>query len=278
VIFDLHSHSNLSDGILSPDALMSRAKMCGVSVLALTDHDTIAGLRAAQQAADENGLLLIPGIEFSSQWGRGGVHIVGLGIDINSEELLSAIASQQQARVDRAQAIADRLAKLGFSGCLAGAEEIAGDAVVGRPHFAQHLVNIGAAKHVQDAFKKFLGTGKTADVKYQWPGIQQIIGWIHGAGGLAVLAHPLKYTLTRTKMCALIGDFAAQGGDALEVISGQQATAATEDLGRIANANNLSASCGSDFHAPDQSWQELGKFGNLPERCQPVWRRLGFDA
>lgn len=257
---------------------MSRAKTCGVSVLALTDHDTIAGLRAAQQAADENGLLLIPGIEFSSQWGRGGVHIVGLGIDIKSEQLLAALDMQQQARANRARAIADRLTKMGLIDCLAGAEAVAGAAAVGRPHFAQHLVNIGAAKNVQDAFKKFLGTGKPADVKYQWPGIQQIIGWIHAAGGLAVLAHPLKYTLTRTKMCALISDFAAQGGDSLEVISGQQATAATEDLGRIANANKLSASCGSDFHAPDQPWQELGKFGNLPERCDPVWRRLGFDA
>lgn len=278
MIFDLHSHSNQSDGILSPEALMSRAKTRGVTVLALTDHDTIAGLRAAQQAADENGLVLVNGIEFSSQWGRGGVHIVGLGLDVNSEGLLDAIATQQQARIDRAQAISDRLAKLGISGALAGARQLAGDALVGRPHFAQYLVSIGAAKNIQGAFKKFLGAGKPADVKYQWPGIQQVIEWIHGAGGVAVLAHPFKYELTRTKMCALIGDFAAQGGDGLEVISGQQASAATQDLARIASANGLSASCGSDFHMPDQPWQELGNFGPLPEQCHPIWRRLGFDA
>lgn len=278
MIFDLHSHSNQSDGILSPEALMSRAKARGVTVLALTDHDTIAGLRAAQQAADENGLVLVNGIEFSSQWGRGGVHIVGLGLDVNSEGLLDAIATQQQARIDRAQAISDRLAKLGMSGALAGARQLAGDALVGRPHFAQYLVSIGAAKNIQGAFKKFLGAGKPADVKYQWPGIQQVIEWIHGAGGVAVLAHPFKYELTRTKMCALIGDFAAQGGDGLEVISGQQASAATQDLARIASANGLSASCGSDFHMPDQPWQELGNFGPLPEQCHPIWRRLGFDA
>lgn len=278
MIFDLHSHSNQSDGILSPEALMSRAKTRGVTVLALTDHDTIAGLRAAQQAADENGLVLVNGIEFSSQWGRGGVHIVGLGLDVNSAGLLDAIATQQQARIDRAQAISDRLAKLGISGALVGARELAGDALVGRPHFAQYLVSIGAAKNIQGAFKKFLGAGKPADVKYQWPGIQQVIEWIHGAGGVAVLAHPFKYELTRTKMCALIGDFAAQGGDGLEVISGQQASAATQDLARIASANGLSASCGSDFHMPDQPWQELGNFGPLPDQCHPIWRRLGFDA
>lgn len=257
---------------------MSRAKMRGVAVLALTDHDTIAGLRAAQQAADENGLVLINGIEFSSHWGRNGVHVVGLGIDLQSEALCSAIAFQQQARIDRARAISERLAKLGFSGALAGAQELAGNAVVGRPHFAHYLVKIGAAKHVQGAFKKFLGAGKSADVKYQWPDIQQVIGWIHLAGGQAVLAHPQKYELTRTKMCALVGDFAAQGGDGLEVISGQQGNAATEDLARIAQANGLSASCGSDFHSPDQPWQELGNFGRLPEHCHPIWRRLGFDA
>lgn len=257
---------------------MSRAKMRGVAVLALTDHDTIAGLRAAQQAADENGVILINGIEFSSQWGRGGVHIIGLGVDRGSDSLQDAIHTQQQARIDRSVAIASRLSKLGINDSLSGAQEMAGEAVVGRPHFAQYLVKIGAVKHIQGAFKKFLGAGKPADVKYQWPGIQQVIEWIHSAGGQAVLAHPLKYELTRTKMCSLVGDFAAQGGDGIEVISGKQATAATEDLARIAAANGLSASCGSDFHMPDQAWQELGNFGTLPDHCHPIWRRLGFAS
>ena len=191
---------------------------------------------------------------------------------------MAAIAGQQQARIDRAEAIAIKLAKLGFCGTLEAAREIAGDALVGRPHFARHLVEIGAAKHIQEAFKKFLGEGKPADVKFQWPDIQQIITWIHAAGGQAILAHPLKYQLTRTKTRALINDFSSQGGDALEVISGQQSWADTEALARLATDNQLSASCGSDFHAPDQSWQELGNFGSLPPHCHPVWRRLGFEA
>ena len=278
VTFDLHCHSNLSDGILSPHDLLSRAKARGVQVLALTDHDTIAGLAAAQQAADELGVTLINGIELSCQRGRSGVHILGLGIDVQSPALQAAVAQQQQARTDRAAAIAERLSKAGISGSLAGAQAIAGEALVGRPHFAQYLVNVGAVKSFNAAFKKYLGTGKPADVKYQWPEMHTAIEWIHQAGGVAVLAHPCKYDLTRSRMCVLINDFAAAGGDAIEVISGQQAASVTEDLARIARANNLSASCGSDFHAPDQPWQELGNFGRLPDICQPVWQLPGFNA
>lgn len=276
--FDLHCHSHFSDGMLSPQMLLARAKEREVNVLALTDHDTIAGLNLAQQAADECGITLINGIEFSSQWGKGGVHIVGLGIQLDSPELGLAIAQQHHARINRAAQIADRLTRLGITGTLPAAQAIAGEALVGRPHFAQHLVNIGAVGNINSAFKKYLGTGKPADVKYQWPDMLTVISWIHAAGGVAVLAHPCKYDFTRTKMCALISDFAQAGGDALEVISGQQASAMTNDLARIANANNLAASCGSDFHLPNHSWQELGNFSNLPESCRPVWQLLGFAA
>jgi len=278
VKFDLHCHSHFSDGILSPQLLLARAKERNVNVLALTDHDTIAGLVLAQQAADECGITLINGIEFSSQWGKGGVHIVGLGIELESSSLKAAIEHQHHARVIRADQIAARLAKAGITGTLEGARVIAGEALVGRPHFAQHLVNIGAVNNINSAFKKYLGAGKPADVKYQWPDMTTVINWIHAAGGVAVLAHPCKYDLTRTKMCAMISDFAQAGGDALEVISGQQALAMTLDLARIATANNLAASCGSDFHGPHYSWQELGNFSSLPESCRPVWQLLGFAA
>lgn len=278
MIFDLHCHSNQSDGILSPDALLSRAKAKGVDVLALTDHDTIAGLASARQAADEQGVQLINGIEFSSQWGRNGVHIVGLGVDTSSSALAEAIQAQQDARSQRAVAIAERLHKAGFPDALTGAQLLAGDALVGRPHFAHWLVSIGAVTNLNAAFKKYLGAGKPADVKYQWPDMATIVAWIHEAAGVAVLAHPCKYDLTRTRMCALIKDFAAAGGDALEIISGQQAAGVAEDLARIAETNDLYASCGSDFHMPDQPWQELGNFGVLPGRCRPVWQLLGFQA
>lgn len=277
MIFDLHSHSYFSDGMLSPEALVARAKERGVSVLAVTDHDTIAGVAIAQKAAADAGMQLITGIEFSSQWGKGGVHIVGLGVDLHSPALIAAVEFQDQARRARSLAIAERLSRAGYPGALAGAQALAGEATLGRPHFAQYLVSIGAVKNINAAFKKFLGAGKPADVKYQWPLMDQVIGWIHAAGGVAVLAHPAKYELTRTKMCAMVDSFVAAGGDALEVISGLQPAALTEDLIRIANSRNLYASCGSDFHFPDQSWQELGSFGKLPPQSKPVWELLGYN-
>jgi 3',5'-nucleoside bisphosphate phosphatase len=278
VKFDLHCHSYFSDGSLSPEALVLRAKEREVDALALTDHDTIAGLFLAQKAAEDVGIQLINGIEFSSQWGTGGVHIVGLGFRLDSLELNSAIDRQNQARIDRSEQISSRLAKAGIAGALAGAKELAGDAFVGRPHFAQFLVNVGAVSNINGAFKKYLGAGKIADVKYLWPNMSTVIGWIHAAGGVAVLAHPCKYNITRTKMCALIKDFAAAGGDALEVVSGMQAHPVTEDLARIAATNQLAASCGSDFHIPGQPWQELGCFPALPASCRPVWQLLGYVA
>ena len=277
MIFDLHCHTHFSDGMLSPEAVVARAKERGVTVLAITDHDTIAAVGIAQKAALDAGITLISGIEFSSQWGKGGVHIVGLGVDVNSPALIAAVEFQEAARNARALAIGDRLSKAGFSGALAGAQAIAGNATLGRPHFAQYLVAVGAVKNINAAFKKYLGAGKPADVKYQWPLMDQVITWIREAGGVAVLAHPAKYDLTRTKMCALTDAFVAAGGDAIEVISGLQPQALTEDLLRIANERSLYASCGSDFHMPDQPWQELGGFGRLPAHAKPVWELLGYN-
>jgi predicted metal-dependent phosphoesterase TrpH len=277
VIFDLHSHTHFSDGRLSPADLLQRAKERQVSVLAVTDHDTIAGLPGAQQAAQALGVKLVGGIEFSSRWGKVNVHVIGLGINPASPELKAAVEHQEQARIRRAEAIAERLAKSGIPDALEGARAIAGNATVGRPHFAQFLVATGAVKSINAAFKKFLGTGKPADVKYEWPDIETVISWIKTAEGLAVLAHPAKYDLTRRKICALVADFAAAGGDAIEVINGIQQSTLTQDLARITSEHSLYASCGSDFHFPDQPWQELGQFGVLPAGITPVWEAPRFQ-
>ena len=278
MIFDLHSHTNYSDGRLSPRDLVMRARSCNVGVLAVTDHDTIAGLEFAQEAAQQEGILLVPGIEFSCAWAKVNVHVLGLCIDLDSPELQAAVRAQESARVDRSEAIAQRLAKAGVPGALEGARKFAGDAVVGRPHFAQFLVDQGRVKNINAAFKKYLGTGKSADVKYEWPEMAAVISWIHAAGGLAVLAHPAKYELTRTKMCRLIGEFADLGGDGVEVINGRQEDRLTQDLARITRGLGLYASCGSDFHFPDQPWQELGQFGQLPEGVMPIWQAPQFQA
>jgi predicted metal-dependent phosphoesterase TrpH len=276
VIFDLHCHTHCSDGALSPEDLILRAAEKDVSVLSITDHDTIAGWQMAESHALKSGIKLIPGIEFSSQWSKGQVHIVGLNISTESTELLSAIEQQSASREQRSLQIAAKLSKLGIEGALEGARAQAGNAQLTRPHFAHFLVEKGYAKDINAAFKKYLGQGKPADVKYQWPSMQQVIGWIKSAGGIAVLAHPARYDLTRTRMCKLVEEFVEAGGQAMEVISGFQTSEVTKDLSRIANQYDLYASCGSDFHYPNQHWHELGAFGALPDNVRPVWNLFGF--
>ncbi|WP_041523478.1 PHP domain-containing protein [Gilvimarinus agarilyticus] len=268
---DLHMHSSCSDGELTPEALVARAKEAGLDVIALTDHDTVEGLARARLAAESEGLTLINGIEFSSRWGKIGVHVVGLGLDATSEALQEAVAAQQAARVERNLTIASRLEKLGAHNIYQRAVDLAGGTQIGRPHFAQLLVEDGLVKSVASAFKKYLGAGKVGDIRQQWPPLIEIIGVIRAAGGVAVLAHPAKYRLTRTKLRALINDFTEAGGGALEVISGYQPSGLARDLAAMANEAGLASSCGSDFHRPGGVWQELGRFEAMPTNARPVW-------
>lgn len=270
-VYDLHCHSNASDGILRPDELVSRAKAQQVDVLALTDHDTLEGYALAKETGDQLGVQIICGIELSSQWGKHGIHIVGLGIDPGAVNLAEAIESQQQERSRRANEIAMRLAKQGIPGALEGARKFAGNSSLGRPHFARFLVEQGHVGSANAAFKRYLGAGKIGDVKHGWPDFERIVHWIREAGGVAVLAHPAKYKMTRTKLCSMVADFTEAGGAAIEVIAGWQTAEVTNSLARVAKQFQLLASCGSDFHGPNQPWQELGAFGTLPPDCKPVW-------
>ena len=275
---DLHCHSSASDGILSPEALVSRAKLAGVTLLALTDHDTVAGLAAAQAAADQENIALLPGIELTARWGRQVVHIVGLNIDPASAAMGVAIDTRDQLRDQRAREIAARLEKRGFVGALEGARRLAGAGVIGRPHFARWLVEAGHLPDEGKAFKRYLGSGKAGDVAVAWPDMADTIGSIHAAGGAAVLAHPLKYGLTRMRLQSLLGEFHGAGGDAVEVVCGQQNPVQTREIlallervGAVGEKGKpLLASLGSDFHQPDQPWRELGSV-RLPEGVEPVW-------
>lgn len=273
ILYDLHTHSHCSDGQLSPTELVSLARSRGVKVLALTDHDTVAGVAQAQAAADHE-IQVIAGVEFSALWKGRGVHIVGLQVDIQSSVLQAAIHQQESARGQRAKTIAERLEKAGITGALEGALHYAGDGVVGRPHFAQYLVDAGYVTTFAQAFKRYLGSGKPGDVKQCWPELATVVSWIKDSGGLAILAHPDKYDLTRTKLYSLLDDFVAAGGHGLEVVSGQQAKSVTMNMARAASDFSLLASCGSDFHATGQSWQALGHFPELPAHCQPVWQHF----
>ncbi|MFV8781852.1 PHP domain-containing protein [Microbulbifer sp. SA54] len=272
---DLHCHSTASDGILSPAALVSRAKCQGVSLLALTDHDTVAGVNEAILAGHGDDLAVIPGVEFTACWGKRVVHIVGLNFDHESTEILSAVTLRDKLREERAEIIAEKLEKRGFHGALAGAQALAEGAVIGRPHFARWMVDAGHVDSMARAFKRYLGAGKVGDVSVEWPQLDDTIRSIRAAGGSAILAHPLKYGLTRTRLLALLMDFAAAGGQAVEVVCGQQNPVQTREilslLERVSVEGwDLRASLGSDFHQPDQPWRELGGV-RLPAGVEPVW-------
>jgi 3',5'-nucleoside bisphosphate phosphatase len=268
---DFHCHTTASDGSLDPSTLIDLALERDVKMLSVTDHDTMDAYRQFGPAANQ--LQLIPGIELSTQWSRRGVHIVGLNVDIDSEPMEQAIRQQSAARQGRAEIIAERLARLGFSGCLEGAQSFSSGPQVGRPHFAQYLLKIGAVSTIDQAFKRYLGAGKVGDVKDQWPELDTVIGWIRDAGGVAVLAHPTKYKVTRTKLVELIGAFKAAGGEAMEVISGAQVPSVTRDMARLCRDSGLDASCGSDFHSLNQPWASLGHVAPLPDDCTAIWRR-----
>jgi len=265
---DLHCHTNISDGALTPNQLIALAIERGVDVLSITDHDTLDAYSVIDAVPPQ--LQLIPGIEFSSQWRKQGIHIVGLNIDLCNETIINAATQQSDGRKLRAEKIAEKLKRLGFDNSLAGAQRYAGSHI-GRPHFAQYLVQIGAVKNNNQAFKKYLGAGKVGDIKDEWADLKTVVGWIHQAGGVAVLAHPKKYNLTRTKLVDLISAFCEAGGGAMEVISGLQIPSVTRDLAGLCNKFNLLASCGSDFHALDKKWAALGMVSQLPDGCIPVW-------
>ncbi len=271
MIADLHTHTNASDGILRPHELVSRAKLHGVELLAITDHDTTDGIIEAQLTAQKEKIAFVAGIEFSCQWQGKGIHIVGLNIDIRNAQLQEAIAKQKATRQARAELIAERLAKAGFDGTLEGAKAIAGNAEIGRPHFAQFMVEKGFVRSAEQAFKRYLGNGKIGDVKQGWPEFDEIAPVIRTAGGRAVLAHPDKYKLTRSKLRVCLADFVAAGGEGIEVISGQQTPNITRNMAQLCERFNLLASCGSDFHHPNAGWQALGRCGKLPEDLMPVW-------
>lgn len=274
-VVDLHTHSLCSDGALSPADLVARAHAAGVQVLALTDHDSVTGVPEAAQAASELGMQLLPGLELSTLWKGFSIHIVGLGVDIHHPGLMSGLARQADARGERARAIADRLEKARRPGAYEAALVLAGNVPnrISRTHFAQWLVQTGAVTSMQGAFDKYLGNGKPADVPMPWVDLPTAVSLIRESGGTAVLAHPGRYPLTRTKLRTLIGLFVDAGGEAMEVATATEKPDMIRYLGQLSIQFGLEASQGSDFHGPHIPWIQLGRFPALPVECRPVWRR-----
>ncbi|MFJ5359761.1 PHP domain-containing protein [Pectobacterium sp. CHL-2024] len=271
-LYDLHSHTTASDGLLTPTALVSRAVDMRVSVLAITDHDTTAGLDEAQDAIAQQDLplRLIPGVEISTLWENHEIHIVGLGMDSAHPALTRLLQQQAECRQSRAEQIAARLEKNRIPDALAGAQRLATGGQITRAHFARYLIELGIAANMNQVFKKYLAKGKIGYVPPQWCTIPQAIEAIHQSGGVSVLAHPGRYDLTAKWLKRLLATFAESGGIAMEVAQCQQAPDERTQLGRYARNFNLMASQGSDFHLPC-AWIELGRKLWLPADVEPVW-------
>ena len=269
--YDLHCHSTASDGALSPSALVYRAHQQGVSVLALTDHDTTMGLSQARNCAADLGIHLINGIELSASWQNKCLHIIGLGIDPDYEPLATATAQLRTSRLERAVKIAEKLEKKRITGALVGVQKAAGDGMITRSHFANFLLSQFHVSTQQEAFDRYLGKGKSAYVSTTWAEMALAIQWISQSGGVAVLAHPLRYQLTASWMKRLLAAFKDAGGQGIEVITGRTNPDEIKLLANYASSFGLAGSVGSDFHNPVNPWLELGRLAPLPETVQPVW-------
>ena len=275
VLIDFHTHTSASDGALSPCELMARAAASKVELLAITDHDTMAGYEAAAAYHTENpsGMRLIPGIELSCQWSGVTIHILGLGVDCEHPVMRAGLERMAAARKERGAKIASRLESRGFDGALQGALMQAGDSQLGRPHFAAWMVEQGHVRDPNQAFDRYLGQGKIGDVKAFWPELAEVTQWIESSDGVAVIAHPLKYRFTGAKLRRFIAAFVAAGGRGMEVLSGRQTSDQTNHLVRLARDFDLEVSVGSDFHRDAPYSAPLGvessPFGGL----RGVWQR-----
>jgi predicted metal-dependent phosphoesterase TrpH len=269
-MIDLHCHSSFSDGALHPKDLIEKALLNKVRYLALTDHDTIEGLTSLHEAASSTSITIINGIELSTRWKKYDIHILGLNVN-DCPQLSNLINQQNQSRILRAQQMGEALERLGINHAYEKACEIAGHLRVGRPHYAKLLINEGKARDMQMAFKQYLCSGKPAYVPTAWATVTEAVEAIVQSGGQAVIAHPLKYKLTRSKLHALIIEFKEAGGSALEVVSGQTTGPQIQEMVGLCLRFKLLASCGSDYHGDVASFISLGKQPKLPANCTPIW-------
>jgi 3',5'-nucleoside bisphosphate phosphatase len=269
---DLHTHSNCSDGSLTPAELVARAAAAGVEVLALTDHDTVAGLKEAEHSAGVLGLRLVPGVEISASWRAQAIHVLGLWIDPASAPLRGVLATQGERRRLRMRKICARLGKLGLPGMELLAAVEAHPGLPTRAHLANAMVAGGHVNRADEAFRKYLGSGKAANVAAEWPALDVVVGWIRAAGGVATLAHPARYSLSAGARRQLLTDFVGAGGAALEVVTGANGAQHVEAVAALAVKYGLMGSVGSDFHDPQHTWNPLGRSLKLPDCVTPVWR------
>ena len=269
---DLHCHSVVSDGTLTPEALAARAKANGVELWALTDHDEIGGQHRAMAAAHANGLKYLTGVEISITFAGKTVHIVGLGFDPDNAGLVQGLRNTRGGRGERAKEMSEQLAKVGIKGAYEGALTFVGNPeLISRTHFARFLVESGVCKDTSEVFRKYLIEGKPGFVEHRWATLADAVKWINGAGGIAVIAHPARYKFTANEEFALFSEFKAHGGRGVEVVTGSHTAAEYVTYADMAREFGLAASRGSDFHSPDESHTDLGTLPFLPGELTPVW-------
>ena len=269
---DLHCHSVVSDGTLTPEALAERAKANGVTLWALTDHDELGGQQSAKAAASAINLDYLAGVEISVTWMGQTIHIVGLGIDANHQGIIEGLRSTRAGRGNRAKLMAEQLLKVGIPGAYEGALHFAGNHdLISRTHFARYLVEQGVCKDTEHVFKNYLVEDKPGYVPHMWAKLDDAVSWIKSAGGVAVIAHPGRYNFNAMQMDELYKHFKELGGLGIEVITGSHSPDQYKTYAKIAQQYGFLASRGSDFHDPNESHIDLGTLPHLPDHLTPVW-------
>ena len=272
---DLHCHSVVSDGTLTPEVLAERAKANGVELWSLTDHDEIGGQHRAAAAAKAQGLKYLTGTEISVSFAGETVHIVGLGFDPDDADMVQGLRSTRGGRTERAREMSDGLAKVGIKGAFEGALKFVGNPeLISRTHFARFLVESGVCSETNEVFRKYLTEGKPGYVPHRWASLKDAVNWITAAKGMAIIAHPARYKFTPNEEYALFTEFKAHGGRGVEVVTGSHTAAEYVKYAETAKEFGLAASRGSDFHSPEESRTDLGTLPFLPGGLTPVWELL----
>jgi len=272
---DLHCHSVVSDGTLTPEELAARAKANGVQLWALTDHDEIGGQHRALAAARAQGMACLTGVEISVTFADTTVHIVGLGFDADDERLAQGLHATRNGRGPRAREMAAQLEAIGIPGAYEGALRYVGNPeLISRTHFARFLVETGVCRDTPEVFRRYLTEGKPGYVPHRWATLGDAVRWIREAGGMAVIAHPARYKFTANEEYALFSEFKQHGGGGVEVVTGSHTPAEYPVYAAMAQEFGLAASRGSDFHSPDESHTDLGTLPPLPAGLTPVWELL----
>ena len=272
---DLHCHSVVSDGTLTPEVLAGRAKANGVELWSLTDHDEIGGQHRAAAAAKAQGMRYLTGTEISVTFAGETVHIVGLGFDPDDPHMVQGLRNTRGGRTERAREMSDGLAKVGIKGAFEGALKFVGNPeLISRTHFARFLVESGVCSETNEVFRKYLTEGKPGYVPHRWASLKDAVNWITAAKGMAIIAHPARYKFTPNEEYALFTEFKAHGGRGVEVVTGSHTAAEYVKYAETAKEFGLAASRGSDFHSPEESRTDLGTLPFLPGGLTPVWELL----